>query len=87
MRTTTDTDMLTSDDKIANLAKQIWEREGRQAGRDLEYWLRAERQVRSSRNTASKTPLKPSKRGTTQSQAASKTIRLPDSIGQLVQTK
>ena len=30
---------------IDNLAWQIWEEEGRQMGRDQEYWFRAERQL------------------------------------------
>ena len=30
---------------IANLARQIWQSEGGQPGRDLEYWLKAERQI------------------------------------------
>lgn len=33
---------------IARLAKQIWEQEGCQAGRDLDYWLRAEQVLRTS---------------------------------------
>jgi Protein of unknown function (DUF2934) len=35
-------------EEIAERAKQIWEREGRQAGHDVEYWLRAERELLSS---------------------------------------
>jgi hypothetical protein len=31
--------------KIAILARELWMSEGSQSGRDLEYWLRAERQV------------------------------------------
>ena len=64
--------------EIANLAKQIWEREGRQAGRDLDYWLRAERQVLLNRNPGNDLPRKP---------LATGAIRLPDSINKLVQTK
>jgi hypothetical protein len=41
---------------IAQLAKQIWEQEGCQAGRDLDYWLRAEQVLRpSSASTTSET--------------------------------
>jgi len=66
--------------EVAELAKQIWEMEGRQPGRDLEYWLRAERLVhlQSSRGnesrpgTSSPRPISPAgPRGP---------IRLPDSI-------
>lgn len=32
-------------DDIANLARQIWQSEGGQPGRDQEYWLKAERQI------------------------------------------
>ncbi len=35
-------------DAIANLARQIWEQEGRPVGRDLEHWLRAEQALRAS---------------------------------------
>ena len=32
-------------EKIAALARQLWEQDGRQPGRDLEYWLKAEQQL------------------------------------------
>ena len=35
-------------DAIAHLAHDIWEREGRPQGRDLEFWLQAESQVKFS---------------------------------------
>ena len=41
-------------ERIAQLAQQIWEREGRQAGHDVEYWLRAERELVGERNHSSK---------------------------------
>jgi hypothetical protein len=62
--------------EIANLAKEIWEREGRQSGRDLDYWLQAERQLLSSRNRGNNLRLMPSRT------CASK---LPDSITHMVQ--
>lgn len=34
-------------DKIARLAWQLWQSEGGESGRDEEYWLRAERQLRA----------------------------------------
>lgn len=37
---------------IARRAKEIWEREGRQTGRDVEYWLRAERELLSGTKRA-----------------------------------
>jgi hypothetical protein len=35
------------EDAIRRLAYEIWEREGRQSGRDEEYWQRARDQLRS----------------------------------------
>ncbi len=32
-------------DEVAILAQEIWQREGCQAGRDAEYWLKAEQQL------------------------------------------
>jgi hypothetical protein len=32
-------------EEIARLASDLWQTEGRQSGRDLEYWLRAEQQL------------------------------------------
>lgn len=34
-----------SHEEIARMAAHLWEEEGRLAGRDLEYWLRAEQQL------------------------------------------
>jgi len=39
-------------DEIASLARQIWQTEGCQAGRDEEYWLRAEGQILAIRQAA-----------------------------------
>jgi len=36
-------------DEIALAAFLAWERDGRQPGRDLEYWLQAEAELRASR--------------------------------------
>jgi hypothetical protein len=35
-------------DQIAPRARQLWENAGRPEGRDLEYWLEAERQLRAA---------------------------------------
>jgi len=43
-------------DDIANLARQIWQSEGSQPGRDLEYWLQAERQILTVRRLGKKQP-------------------------------
>jgi hypothetical protein len=43
-------------DEIVQTARRIWEQEGRQAGRDLDYWLQAEAELlavrQNSRSTA-----------------------------------
>jgi len=36
-------------DEIARVAYQLWEQQGRPAGKDLEFWLRAEQQLGASR--------------------------------------
>ena len=36
--------------EIAARARAIWQARGHQAGKDLDYWLEAEAQLRSSRN-------------------------------------
>jgi hypothetical protein len=38
-----------SQEKIAAVARQLWEKDGRQDGRDLEYWLKAEKQLSSAK--------------------------------------
>lgn len=49
-----------SHEEIARMAAHLWEEEGRLAGRDLEYWLRAEQQLlaasRAVKTRASATP-------------------------------
>jgi hypothetical protein len=39
-------------DQIAARAREIWQRNGRQAGRDQENWLEAERQLRAELKAA-----------------------------------
>ena len=47
-------------EQIAQRANELWEREGRQKGRVLEYWLRAERELLSNRVRPDKTrPVRP----------------------------
>jgi hypothetical protein len=36
------------DERIRDRAYEIWDREGRQEGRDQEYWLQAERELSAS---------------------------------------
>lgn len=43
-------------DVIAHLAHQLWEEQGRPAGRDLEFWLAAEARLRARERIA---PVKP----------------------------
>jgi hypothetical protein len=40
-------------DEIAKLACQLWQAEGRQSGRDNEYWLKAEKALRTSNQESS----------------------------------
>jgi len=49
MRATTETEPPIAQETIAALARQIWEDEGRPAGRDLDHWVRAEQQLRANR--------------------------------------
>ena len=41
--------MLHSADRVRDLAYTLWEQQGRPAGRDLELWLQAERQLSEAR--------------------------------------
>lgn len=86
MKTTTENNARVQHEDIAELAKQIWEREGRQAGRDLEYWLRAERQLRLRRNATGNPASGKSTTGTAQFHGTGKAIKLPDSVTKLVQS-
>lgn len=47
------------DAEIATRAYQIYEREGRNDGRDLEHWLRAEAELRSERQGAGSRGVQP----------------------------
>jgi hypothetical protein len=44
-------------DKIRDRAYEIWDRDGRQSGRDEEYWLQAERELGVAAGTADHRPL------------------------------
>ena len=46
-------------EQIAQLAKEIWEREGRQSGRDLDYWLQAEHELLAGSERTGPGPDKP----------------------------
>jgi hypothetical protein len=43
---TTDTDLT---ERIRRKAREIWEKKGRTQGKDLEYWLEAEKLVKSGK--------------------------------------
>jgi hypothetical protein len=49
MNSTSQNNPVLNHDEIARLACQIWQSEGSQNGRDEEYWLQAERQLREMR--------------------------------------
>jgi len=40
--------MITSHEDISKRAREIWEREGRPQGRDMEHWLQAEAELRQA---------------------------------------
>ena len=40
----------TNHNELTNRAYQLWEKAGRPEGRDLEFWLQAEQQIRSHGN-------------------------------------
>jgi len=63
-------------DEIARVAKLIWEREGRESGRDLEYWLRAERELLAGKQRT----------GNTQPQAARPAMATPSEAGNTLTT-
>jgi hypothetical protein len=86
MKTKTENNSHITPEEIANLAQRIWEQEGRQPGRDLDYWLRAERQILSSWSRASNVRLKPSKTGAAESLGPRKAIGLPGSVVRMVHT-
>ena len=44
--------MLHSADRVRHLAYTLWEQQGRPAGRDLELWLEAERQLSADRRVS-----------------------------------
>jgi hypothetical protein len=84
MKTRSENETSANRDDIAKLAWQIWEREGRQTGRDLEHWLQAEREVLGRKNQASPTRSSPATAVAAPSRGAKKPIRLPDSTTKTV---
>ena len=52
METTLEPKMDVNHNEIARLAQQLWEQAGRPSGQDLDFWLKAETQLRSPRKTA-----------------------------------
>jgi len=50
MNTPTPETTPTDHEAIAGLAYALWEQDGRQSNRDLDYWLRAEQQFQAQRN-------------------------------------
>ena len=51
MKATTAQKPVLNHDEIASLARQIWQTEGGQAGRDEEYWLQAEQRLLKARQS------------------------------------
>jgi hypothetical protein len=63
MNATNEQEQALTHESIANLARQLWQSEGGQEGRDLEYWLKAERQIQAASQTATAKPKTPAKNG------------------------
>lgn len=55
---------------IANRAYQIWEREGRPDGKDMDHWLQAEREVAAEGKRTAKTGRTPRKTAKTAAASA-----------------
>ena len=62
-------------DEIALSAFLTWEKEGRQPGRELTYWLRAEAEIRSFRQKKAETAAAQSKWPSQPSAASSRTVK------------
>jgi hypothetical protein len=86
MITTSENDQQVEHDEIAKLAKRFWESEGRPVGRDLEYWLRAEQAVRSSRRRGNHLPGNGAAVLESRQRRKSRNIKLPDSSTKLAHT-
>ena len=56
MNTNKETEPSVSDQEIAARAYELWENDGRNHGRDLDYWLQAKNELSSSRQSESSTP-------------------------------
>jgi hypothetical protein len=66
-----------SHDEIANLAQQIWQTEGCQSGRDLEYWLKAERQIPAASQPGKQPAKNAGPKLNTPAATGKKTVRQP----------
>ena len=49
--------MQKDDDRIRDRAYEMWDRDGRQSGRDEEYWLQAERELGVAAGSADHAPM------------------------------
>jgi len=79
MKTTEEKDPQVGHDEIARLARRIWEQQGQKSGHDLEYWLQAERQLRSAKHGKSEQPDRQTTVRSAPSPRSFNPIRLPDS--------
>ena len=52
----TDTKQVVTKEEITLAAYQLWEKAGRSSGRDLEFWLAADKQLLAARNTKGRIP-------------------------------
>jgi hypothetical protein len=56
MKNTNEHSIATPDAEIGLLAYQMWEKAGRPADKDLDFWLRAEEQIRKANKPVSTAP-------------------------------
>jgi len=66
-----------SKEQVRRRARELWEQHGRPEGRDLEFWLEAERQLRDDEDDCSVTAMPMGKEGDAMS-ASNKTLRPDD---------
>ena len=59
MNSTTENSVGVTESQIGVAAYKLWESAGHPSGRDLEFWLNAEKQLRAASKAASSTPVLP----------------------------
>jgi hypothetical protein len=73
MQNATEQSVGVTESEIGAVAYRLWEQAGHPAGRDLQFWLDAESQLRALAKAASATPVAPSPRVESDQSAVHKT--------------